>query len=269
MRILLAIVALSLITSTAFGQRRRRRRLSPQETRARELFQLGDRMYASGRYDLAISAFEEAYDLSPRPLLLFNLANAQERAGYLAAAVESLERYAPNAPREELPTLRGRIEALRARVAAEREREEQLQALRDQANSSQAVATTTPVPVEPAEEGPDLLLPIVVLSAGGVLAAVGGVFAGLALDARGTAQSDCTETDGARYCLETADSALARDSTFSLTADILFGAALATIGVGTYFLIDALLSSDTEESDTQVGIVVAPTGLGLTARHSF
>ena len=52
---------------------------SDDDEKARLLFKEGDGHYAAGRYEKAIELFEQAYELSKRPDLLFNLANAYER----------------------------------------------------------------------------------------------------------------------------------------------------------------------------------------------
>lgn len=44
--------------------------------RARQLYEAGAADYASGRYDLAIAVFRQAYDLLPRPLFLFDIAQS-------------------------------------------------------------------------------------------------------------------------------------------------------------------------------------------------
>ena len=46
------------------------------EAHARPLFVEGQRLYDLGEYDLAVAKFKEAYRLSGRPLLLFNVAQA-------------------------------------------------------------------------------------------------------------------------------------------------------------------------------------------------
>ncbi len=89
------------------------------DDRARELYLRGERMYAAGDYDEAIDLFRQAYELSGRAALLFNLANAYERAGRLEAAIDALRRYAPSAPEYDQATVNARITALEARVEAE------------------------------------------------------------------------------------------------------------------------------------------------------
>ena len=48
------------------------------EVRAKELYRNGERLYEEGLYEDAVVAWERAYELSERPLLLYNIANALE-----------------------------------------------------------------------------------------------------------------------------------------------------------------------------------------------
>jgi tetratricopeptide (TPR) repeat protein len=87
------------------------------ETEARALFANGQRMYDEGRYEQAIVAFLRAYELSQRPALLYNLANAYERLGNLEQAVESLNAYRVFAPVADQDVLLARVQALERRLA--------------------------------------------------------------------------------------------------------------------------------------------------------
>ena len=75
------------------------------DARARHLYRNGELLYAEGLYSDAIAAWESAYDLSDRPLLLYNMANAQERLGRWEDALQSLNRYRAFAPLEERDVL--------------------------------------------------------------------------------------------------------------------------------------------------------------------
>ena len=86
--------------------------------RARELFRGGVKAYSAARYADAAAAFAEAYSLSCKAAVLYNLANAYERSGQLDQAIDSYERYlqsSPDAPQREM--IERRLEQLRKRPA--------------------------------------------------------------------------------------------------------------------------------------------------------
>jgi len=55
----------------------------PALTRARDYFQAGAQAYAVGEYATAIQAFEQAYQLVPRPAVLFSIAQAERKLYFL------------------------------------------------------------------------------------------------------------------------------------------------------------------------------------------
>lgn len=90
------------------------------DEKARVLYLNGQRMYEEGRYEDAILAFQSAYDLSPRPLLLYNLANAHERLGQLPEAIDALNRYRIYADPQEQDILLARVQTLERRLEQQR-----------------------------------------------------------------------------------------------------------------------------------------------------
>lgn len=85
---------------------------------ARQHFMAGQDYYTQGRYEKAIEEFEEAYRLDPRPLLLFNIAQAHEKLGHLEKAVDYLKRYLEAEPdSEDRTTLLNKVANLEARIA--------------------------------------------------------------------------------------------------------------------------------------------------------
>ena len=86
------------------------------DQRARELYLRGDALYAEGLYGAAIELFLESYNLSGRPLLLFNLANAYERAGRYGEAAQALRAYEPHAMPDEREAIAGRLTRLEAQA---------------------------------------------------------------------------------------------------------------------------------------------------------
>ena len=173
-----------------------------QETaddRARSLFDNGSILYEEGRYAAAISAWEEGYDLSSRPLFLFNIANAFERQGDIESTVRYLDAYRAYAPEGERDTLIRRIAALESRMETASE-------------PSRAVPWA----------------PVVAFSTAGVGFAIGGGFGVSAIVARGQARRVCV--DG--LCLNSAQAAVDRDKRHSAISDIALGVGVAAAVLG-------------------------------------
>ncbi|MFW6049810.1 MAG: PEGA domain-containing protein [Myxococcota bacterium] len=84
---------------------------------AREKFLEGQRAYQQGDYETAIARWSEAYELDPRPLILYNLSQAHERYGQLPEAAAALEKYLAEADAHD-----PNRETARARLASIRER---------------------------------------------------------------------------------------------------------------------------------------------------
>ncbi len=238
------------------------------DARARELFQNGALLYAEGRHEDAMVAWTEAWRLSGRPLLLFNLANAAERLARWDEAMELLSRYRAFAPAEERDTLERRIRSIERRLA-------ELEAGTAAAGAGAPVVAPTPAPAEPAtpvaaapapvaastastattpRERAVPVLPIVLFGVAGGGAVTGTVFGLRALDARADADALCVDAGDTRRCPESAGAALARERTDALVADIAFGVGAAALAGG---LVTALLPG---EKPVQVGLSVGGGG---------
>ncbi|MBX3251808.1 MAG: tetratricopeptide repeat protein, partial [Myxococcales bacterium] len=84
---------------------------------ARSLFHAGRAAFDVGRYDAALRYFEQSYELSGRPVLLFNLGAAHDRLQHNERALERYRAYLaamPDAPNREL--VERRIAFLTARL---------------------------------------------------------------------------------------------------------------------------------------------------------
>ena len=92
---------------------------------ARMHFRLGRAYYDSGRFEEAANEFQQAYELSQRPQLLYNVFIAHRDAGELGEAIEALETYL-----ELVPDAVGR-ESLEARLQSMRRLHRQQQAARE------------------------------------------------------------------------------------------------------------------------------------------
>jgi len=231
------------------------------DTKARLLFDNGAVLYEEGRYEDAIAAWERAYALSPRPLLIFNIANAHERAGHWYEAHEALNRYRAFAPIDERPILERRIRNLENRIAEEERR--------------RVVTPASPPPEEPVAErepaspapkarpwrmGP---VPISLYAVGGASAIVGTVFAFQAQAARKEVASMCTTGD-AVYCPVEAQQSLKKDRVSSWLADGGFGLAIGCVVAGT--TVAVISKHKANRTTLSVSPVLGGARLGVSSR---
>jgi hypothetical protein len=114
--VLLAILAVSGTARVASAQpadTRGGRALSPAEEKAR-----GDEAMVALRYEDALAHYQRAYAESQSPALLYNMGRAHEGLGDFPAALDSLERFAEEAPAE----LKARVPKLEELLADVRKR---------------------------------------------------------------------------------------------------------------------------------------------------
>jgi tetratricopeptide (TPR) repeat protein len=90
------------------------------ETAARESFTAGEAAYNRGDYAAAIEAWQAAYATDPRPRIQYNIYQAHERLGDLAAAAEALQRYLDEADASDpsYENAEARMGSLRQRLLA-------------------------------------------------------------------------------------------------------------------------------------------------------
>lgn len=126
---------------------------------AKKYYELGKTLYSRSDYEGAIKQFEEAYRLSRKPDLLYNIARSHEALGQYEKAIEVYRRYLPTQP----PSAQGEVKVRIANMErlAERQRRERAQ-------------STAPLPRRSSLPG------WLTVGAGGALLATGAVFAGLA-----------------------------------------------------------------------------------------
>lgn len=208
------------------------------DARARELWENGAILYNEGRYEDAILAWDEAYHLSERPLILTNIANAQERLGLWQDALETLNRYRAYAPAGERDSLDRRIANLERRLA------------------EQAQAPPVSTPVAATSAGPGRALPAALLAGGVAGLGASAGFGVLAVRARDEALGLCVSSGDGVLCPSAAGDALGRDRRYSLIADAALGsgAVLAAAGVA------ALLRVRGGSAPLQAGVGPTPGG---------
>lgn len=77
--------------------------------------------FSSGEYDKAIDDYRAAYQMKQLPTLLFNIAQAQRKAGKHQEALTTYERFLKDDPKSPLaPEAEAQATAMRARIEAEK-----------------------------------------------------------------------------------------------------------------------------------------------------
>ncbi len=238
--------------------------LAHANERAKELFLNGKELYNQGRYESAIIAWKEAYALDPRPVLLFNLANAYERSGQFEEALDALERYRPLAKPEEGEVLDTRIRALEDRVREieeERRRaEEERLAAQRALEEERRRAEQARLEAEAArKKGAFPALPVVTTATG--VGALGfGVVNGLAALRHRKALRDPSLCSADGICKSEAEPIFARQRKAALLADVGTLSGVVLTGVGATLFLTRSNGAD---------LRVMPTGQGLRIEGSF
>ncbi|MBK8589113.1 MAG: tetratricopeptide repeat protein [Sandaracinaceae bacterium] len=88
--LLLGVLLALAVPATAHAQRR--------DDEARALYSAGEIAFSEGRYEYALVHFQRAYELSPRPILLFNIGASAERLSRDTLALEAYEQYLQELP---------------------------------------------------------------------------------------------------------------------------------------------------------------------------
>jgi tetratricopeptide (TPR) repeat protein len=252
---------------------------SDDDARARELYENGAMLYEEGRYEDAIKAWQEAYRISERPLLWFNIANAQERVGRWRDALESLNAYRAFATADEREVLDRRMRNIERRVKeqedadAEREAEEAEEAekaRREEDVRAEAAAAAAEEEVPPPDTSPKAAdaPPLVGIGAGLLVgglvgAGVGGGLSGAALSKRGEIEAACKSVGETLFCPQTVEPLEAEEVQLSLGGDIALIAGGAVAGTGLVLMIVDLATGNKKAA------YVVPTFGGIAVAGRF
>jgi tetratricopeptide (TPR) repeat protein len=228
---------------------------SDGSARAKELYANGKRLFEEEQYSKALLAWEEAHKLSERPLLLFNIALAQEKLGQLEMAIENLYTYRAFAPAEEQDMLVEKIADLKAALAAALALATAQAAAAKESEPAPAPAPA-PAPVASPEQSRAPLF--ISWTATGVAVASGITFGLMAQSQRGQINNDlCDDLAGTTLCQAEARSALESSAAKALAADISWG--IAAVGLGTSLWLTLRAKPTVKGPEFFVG----PQSLGL------
>lgn len=234
---------------------------------ARVLYLRGDRLYSEGRYQEATEAFSEAYELSGRPGLLFNMANALERLGRLEEALAALRRFAPDAAEHDRATVNARIASLETRLREEDAQQRQAEARPTADARATPEEAPGPAPAEgsaPANGGGGRATGITFLTLGGA-ALVGGLISGI-LAKSSTSELEDMCIDGS--CPLSAQGTVDAEGRRALTADILFIAG-GVLVVGGIIALIAGRPSDDDDGRARLEVMPRRDGLAASLSASF
>ena len=221
------------------------------EAAARDLFDRGTEAWDAGRFDDALSLWEQAHDLAGWPRVLFNIASAHDRLGHGPEAIARYEAFlaaVPDAPNRE--ATERRLEELRA---VERE---------PVPAPWSEVVDPTPPPLSPPARGPDYLLPAVVLAGAGALGLGGIVTGAWALSLRADLDGRCPD----HVCDPSALPDLDLMEALSITTDVLFAVALVGGVAGVVTLVIASTEVLAGAARISARVTCGPLGCELTGR---
>ena len=251
---------------------------SNDDEAARRHFRLGQAYYQNGQFPEAATEFEQAYQLSGRPALLYNIYLAHRDALHTRQSYEALRQYldeVADPPDED--HLRARLHHLEEALAANPDIDPVVQP---------DVETTNPTPTVDTTETPDLTVaeepessspvPFVIMGAGGGVL-IGGLAA--ALISRG-ARSDLDElcaADGACPSDSNWESLRDKGRRSALAADVQIGvgAAAAVSGLVLFFVMrpsdddERASSGDAEAASVRGGFGCDATGCMATVGGQF
>jgi hypothetical protein len=267
----------------------------PNDEEARVHFRLGTAYYESGRFREAAREYQQAYDLSPRPTLLYNLFLAWRDASELEPAVDALRRYLAegNPPSDTRIRLEAQLQGMEQRLEQQRAAAATTGTTTAATTATTTETSTTESGTETTEAGDDTsstttdtsedddgaesvadedsggggvpLVPIIVMSAGGALAIASIITGVMALGKQGELDDMC-DADGA--CAPGFEDARDSGQSLAIVTDVLLFGGLATIAVGAVLLALGVGGGDDEE-DPSVAFGCTGDGCAASARVPF
>jgi tetratricopeptide (TPR) repeat protein len=195
---------------------------------ARERFRLGRIHYDNGEFVEAAENFEEAYRLSQRQVLWYNIYLAHRDSGNNAKAAEALRNYLA---RVEAVENRAQLEARLANLEKLVKVEQEDKARREQAAAQPSSTATTPVTTQTTELEPAQrsFVPYLVMGGGAALI-VGGVVAGSMASSRFEELKD--KCPAQTECARDLESTKKSGETLALVSPILLGVGVGVVAGG-------------------------------------
>jgi tetratricopeptide (TPR) repeat protein len=237
---------------------------------AKQLYSNGKMLFDEGRYAEALLAWQIAYEQSEQPLLLFNMALAQEELGQIQAAIDTLYRYRIFAPKDEQASLVNKIADLTTKLEASMSVEEPVSEPESESVEEPAPETTANPQLLPDTAAPAVatqatkvpgLKPSTAWSVSGVAGVSGLTFGLLSLVKGNAAWNYCESTDNDRtLCTAQGETQTWRQGQFALAADISWG--VSTLSAAT--AIWAMRNQNKGDTSSQtLSLWMGPAQVGL------
>ena len=238
------------------------------EEMARQHFQLGRAQYQGGQFSEAASSFEQAYALSKREVLWYNIYLAHRDAGANKQAAIALRNYLERVPElENRAQLEARLESLDRIVAEEKQREreaaerdaaqQEQQAAADAHAQQEATAAVTAAEQDTSVKPPASrsIVPYVLMGMGGAMV-IGGAVTGAMASSK---HSELEEKCGDGPCDASLKDLASEGETLALTADVLlFGGLAAAVTGGVWWFLDAPDDAPSEQQTVRAALSCGP-----------
>lgn len=214
-----------------------------ESSEAEKLFAESAAAYREGRFDRAIELLEQAYGLSKEPVLLFNLAKAQEGKGDTPGAIASYEKYLSEAAMiSDRGAIEKRVETLRAQLADKSALEKKAD---DERRRREQAEQVKPAPSP---------IPWVLAGVGAAGVAVGGALAAVVKSKEADAQAEPVNEDAILLRDEAERMAIGVNVAFAV------GGTLLAAGV-TWGIVDVVLTE--QANGPHVALELSPGWLGM------
>ena len=236
-----------------------------RRARAVKRFDQGEAFFLAGAYDKAAVEYQAAYDLVPKPGLLFNIGLCRENLGDAPGAIEMYRRYlAADPDGTKSAEARARVAALEEKLASERRAEEERRARAEEERRARAeeerrarAAPAAPVDLVAGEPppAPSLLPGLLVLGGAAGAGAIGLAYQLRARSIRGDLDG---ELANGTPPLDSRDPRFDEGKDAALRSTIAYGIAGAAGAVGAFLTVRALVA----RRSARRAVSLVPSGAG-------
>lgn len=236
---------------------------------ARVHFRLGTAYYDSGRFAQAAEEYKQAYEMSHRPELLYNLFLAYRDAGDIRNAATALRQYLTDvsevADRDKLEARLAALEKILASQPAE-------PAPATDDDSAEAQPEAPPPAPEPAptNDSPKLTwLPWAVIGGGGALVVTGLSVGALGIRDESKLEKDCPSSNKCSLTDKEVDDLKSSGKLKTQLGDALWITGAVVAGVGVAFIFWKPWEKPGQTSVADVSVVCGPSLCGGSYARSF